>query len=105
MRIAQMIRVHRASFGILQKDLAAEIGIEPHALSRLEQGQLPDVSTYTKVAAWLFAKEETESAAVEPCLTDIRAPRGPVQVLSGGGVAQDAPRTLLGDVGQNTVAE
>jgi len=35
------------------REVAAEIGISPATLSRIERGHLPDIGTFRKVCAWL----------------------------------------------------
>ncbi len=55
MRIAKMIRIWRASEGIDQKDLAAEIGIGASVLSRVEKGKSPDAAGAVKIMAWMLS--------------------------------------------------
>lgn len=43
----------RANTGI--RAMAAEIGISPSTLSRIENGHLPDLDTFRKVCEWLGA--------------------------------------------------
>lgn len=54
MRIATMIRLYRATEGIDQKALAAEIGIGASVLSRVEKGKSPDAAGALKIMTWLF---------------------------------------------------
>ena len=41
----------RASRGI--REVAAEIGVSPATLSRVERGNLPDLETFRKICKWL----------------------------------------------------
>ena len=54
--LADMIRQKKGQMGV--RAAAAEIGISPTTLSRIERGHVPDVATLNKVCAWL--EEEPE---------------------------------------------
>jgi transcriptional regulator with XRE-family HTH domain len=54
-RLGDAIRLYRQSLRLLQKDVAAEIGIPAGALSRLENGGGLDMADLVKVMAWLTA--------------------------------------------------
>lgn len=49
--LAGLILKKRGSMGI--RAAAAEIGISPTTLSRVENGHIPDMQTLTKLCAWL----------------------------------------------------
>jgi transcriptional regulator with XRE-family HTH domain len=49
--IGQLLRDRRGKGGI--RDVAREIGISPATLSRVENGKLPDLDTFSKVCKWL----------------------------------------------------
>lgn len=50
-KFAEMIKSKRGSTGLRQ--LSTEIGISPSTLSRVEQGNLPDIDTYMRLCKWL----------------------------------------------------
>ena len=49
--IGQLLRDRRGKGGI--REIAHEIGISPATLSRVENGKLPDLDTFSKVCKWL----------------------------------------------------
>ena len=53
MRLANLLKLHRVAKGIDQRTLAAEIGINAPALSRLETGKTIHVAETMKVLVWL----------------------------------------------------
>lgn len=55
-RFAEMIKSKRGNTGL--RALAAEIGISAATLSRIEQGNLPDIDTYIKLCDWLEVSTE-----------------------------------------------
>lgn len=50
-KFSEMIKSKRGSTGL--RTLATEIGISASTLSRIEQGNLPDIDTYLKLCNWL----------------------------------------------------
>ena len=70
-QLGQLVAAKRGEDGL--RATAAEIGIAPATLSRVEQGQLPDLANFTKICRWLgedpssilgFDEEEKPVAAV-----------------------------------------
>jgi len=51
LHLGARLREKRGARGV--RDVAAEIGISPATLSRVEGGKLPDLSTFRKVCTWL----------------------------------------------------
>lgn len=49
--LAPMVVKKRGNMGV--RAAAAEIGISPTTLSRIEKGHVPDVGTLDKICAWL----------------------------------------------------
>ena len=49
--IGQLLRERRGNGGI--REVAREIGISPATLSRVENGKLPDLETFSKICRWL----------------------------------------------------
>lgn len=50
-KFSEMVKSKRGKKGLRQ--LASEIGISASTLSRVEQGNLPDIDTYLKLCEWL----------------------------------------------------
>jgi len=50
-RIGPLLREKRGHRGL--REVAAEIGVSPATLSRVENGQLPDLQTFSKMCRWL----------------------------------------------------
>ena len=50
-KFSEMIKSKRGSLGL--RVLASEIGVSASTLSRVEQGNLPDIDTYLKLCNWL----------------------------------------------------
>ena len=49
--IGRRILEKRGDRGV--REVAAEIGVSPATLSRVERGHLPDLGTFTKICRWL----------------------------------------------------
>ncbi len=50
-RLAERIRENRKGKGI--REAAAEVGISPATLSRVENGNIPDLETFSRICRWL----------------------------------------------------
>lgn len=50
-RLAQRIQERRAGKGI--REAAREVGVSPATLSRVENGKIPDLDTFSKICKWL----------------------------------------------------
>jgi transcriptional regulator with XRE-family HTH domain len=50
-RLAQRIQEHRAGKGI--REAAKEVGVSPATLSRVENGKVPDLETFSRICQWL----------------------------------------------------
>lgn len=50
-KFSEMIKSKRGNIGL--RALASEIGISASTLSRIEQGNLPDIDTYLRLCNWL----------------------------------------------------
>lgn len=55
-KFAEMIKSKRGKTGL--RALANDIGISASTLSRIEQGNLPDIDTYLKLCQWLEVSSE-----------------------------------------------
>ena len=76
-KFSEMIKSKRGKKGLRQ--LASEIGISASTLSRIEQGNLPDIDTYIKLCEWLevsteyFTSNNTERNAKSDIIAYLRA--------------------------------
>jgi len=77
------------------REIAHEIGIGPATLMRIENGRIPDVTTYAKICRWLDIdpgtllgfdradatppSSETQSSAATSLFANLRADRTPSQ--------------------------
>lgn len=61
-KFSESIKSKRGSIGL--RTLANEIGVSASTLSRIEQGNLPDIDTYLKLCEWLEVSSDffTKSA-------------------------------------------
>jgi len=50
-RLGEMLRKQRGQRGI--REVAREIDVSPATLSRVERGNVPDLSTFGKICKWL----------------------------------------------------
>ena len=50
-RLAHRIEERRAGKGI--REAAKEVGVSPATLSRVENGKIPDLETFSKICHWL----------------------------------------------------
>lgn len=55
-KFSEMIKSKRGTTGL--RALASEIGVSASTLSRIEQGNLPDIDTYLKLCNWLEVSPE-----------------------------------------------
>ena len=56
-QLGELVAERRGSLGL--RAAAAEIGISPATLSRVEQGHLPDLGNFTKICRWLDVDPST----------------------------------------------
>lgn len=73
LKFSEMIKSKRGKTGLRQ--LAAEIGVSASTLSRVEQGNLPDIDTYIKLCEWLEVSTDyfTTKSAVQDVQSDVVA--------------------------------
>src|SRR3989442_2951324 len=56
-KLSAALRAHRGNRGL--RDVAGEIGgVSASTLSRVEQGNVPDLDTFMRICAWLGASPE-----------------------------------------------
>lgn len=79
-KFSEMIKSKRGSVGL--RSLASSIGVSPSTLSRVEQGNLPDIDTYVRLCTWLevstdyfIRTKKEELAGHEGVIAHLRADR------------------------------
>ena len=88
--MAERIQQRRAGKGV--RDAAKEVGISPATLSRVENGKVPDLDTFSKICAWLG-----DDPAVFLGLTPVQvfsAPRVQMHFKKGAAIEQDTAKAL-----------
>ena len=76
-KLSHMIKSKRGKQGL--RATAKDIGISAPTLSRIEQGNLPDIDTYVKICEWLnvsndyFTSGEKEHNTQDLVVTSLRA--------------------------------
>ena len=56
-RVAEMLRLWRATRRLTVREAAAEIGTSYATLSRIERGHAMDLATWRKLETWLLAED------------------------------------------------
>jgi transcriptional regulator with XRE-family HTH domain len=75
--LASTIKSKRGNLGL--RDAAMQIGISAPTLSRIEQGNLPDIDTYVKICEWLnvptdfFTRAKSDFSTQETVIASLRA--------------------------------
>lgn len=76
-KFSEMIKSKRGNIGL--RNLASEIGISASTLSRIEQGNLPDIDTYLRLCEWLevstdyFTKSTSSDDVQNEVIAHLRA--------------------------------
>jgi len=76
-KLSHMIKSKRGKEGL--RAAAKDIGISAPTLSRIEQGNLPDIDTYVKICEWLkvssdyFTKGSADHDTQDLIVTSLRA--------------------------------
>lgn len=89
-RLANKIAARRAGIGI--REAAREVGVSPATLSRVENGKVPDLETFSRICRWLgedpalFLGIEQTSAAT--------APSARVHFKKGSAIRKDSAKAL-----------
>jgi transcriptional regulator with XRE-family HTH domain len=79
-QIGPLVKDKRGDRGI--REVAAEIGVSPATLSRVERGKLPDLDTFSKLCSWLRV-DPAEVLGIDRKLTrkhTVSADTNPMQV-------------------------
>lgn len=88
--LAERIQQRRAGKGV--RETAKEVGVSPATLSRVENGKVPDLDTFSKICAWLG-----DDPAVFLGLNSghaSSAPRAQVHFKKGSAIEQDTAKAL-----------
>lgn len=56
-RLGRMLTLYRASRRLTTRGCAAEIGVSPATVSRVERGHQPDLATWRRFEEWMLAEE------------------------------------------------
>ena len=76
-KLSLMVKSKRGKLGL--RSASKEIGISAPTLSRIEQGNLPDIETYLKICEWLvvpsdyFTKAESQESTQTIITASLRA--------------------------------
>jgi transcriptional regulator with XRE-family HTH domain len=89
-RLAKRIQVRRAGKGI--RAAAQEVGVSPATLSRVENGKVPDLETFSKICIWLgedpaiYLGARTQARTVPPTAR--------VHFKKGAAIRKDSAKAL-----------
>ncbi|HSB96026.1 MAG TPA: helix-turn-helix transcriptional regulator [Spongiibacteraceae bacterium] len=89
-RLAQRIGERRAGKGI--REAAKEVGVSPATLSRVENGKIPDLETFSKICQWIG-----EDPAIYLGITpkpSTSAPTARVHFKKGSAIKKDSAKAL-----------
>ncbi len=89
-RLAQRIEEKRAGMGVRQA--AAEVGISPATLSRVENGKVPDLETFSKICRWL-GEDPAVYLGIES-VNQAASPTARVHFKKGSAIKKDSARAL-----------
>jgi|SRR5882757_3253563 len=89
-RLAKRIKERRAGKGI--RETASEVGVSPATLSRVENGKIPDLETFSKICRWL-GEDPAIYLGMEPA-TRSTTPTVRVHFKKGAAIKKDSARAL-----------
>jgi len=64
--LSKMLIAYRQKYDINSSELAAEIGLHPSTMTRLEQGRALDSEGMVKIISWIFAPADAKAEKKEP---------------------------------------
>lgn len=88
--LAERIQQHRAGRGI--REAAKEVGVSPATLSRVENGKVPDLETFSKICTWL-GDDPAVYLGIQNSSTTTAA-RAQVHFKKGTAIKQDTAKAL-----------
>lgn len=89
-RLAQRIQERRAGKGI--REAATEVGVSPATLSRVENGKIPDLETFSKVCKWL-GEDPAVYLGIRPAPLS-STPTARVHFKKGAAIKTDSAKAL-----------
>jgi transcriptional regulator with XRE-family HTH domain len=89
-RLAQRIQERRAGKGI--REAATEVGVSPATLSRVENGKIPDLETFSKVCRWL-GEDPAVYLGIRPAPLS-STPTARVHFKKGAAIKKDSAKAL-----------
>jgi transcriptional regulator with XRE-family HTH domain len=89
-RLAERIQEKRAGKGI--REASVEVGVSPATLSRVENGKIPDLETFSKVCRWLG--EDPAIYLGIPQQKQSLAPTARVHFKKGSAIKKDSAKAL-----------
>jgi transcriptional regulator with XRE-family HTH domain len=89
-RLAQRIKEKRGGTGV--RATAAEVGISPATLSRVENGKIPDLETFSRICKWLN-EDPSIYLGLEPA-TEANTPSVLVHFKKGTAIRKDSAKAL-----------
>jgi transcriptional regulator with XRE-family HTH domain len=90
-RLAQRIQEHRAGKGI--REAAKEVGVSSATLSRVENGRVPDLETFSRICRWL-EEDPAEYLGVPTTARSVAIPTARVHFKKGAAIRQDSAKAL-----------
>ena len=89
-RLARRILERRAGKGI--RETAVEVGVSPATLSRIENGKVPDLETFSRVCKWL-GEDPSVYLGLSP-VTVSSTPTARVHFKKGAAIRKDSAKAL-----------
>jgi len=89
-RLAERIQEKRAGKGI--REASSEVGVSPATLSRVENGKIPDLETFSKVCRWL-GEDPAIYLGMAP-QTPSSVPTARVHFKKGAAIKKDSAKAL-----------
>lgn len=90
-RLARRIYERRAGKGV--REAAAEVGVSPATLSRIENGKVPDLDTFGKVCRWL-GEDPGVYLGVKPSANSDNATKARVHFKKGIAIKPESAKAL-----------
>lgn len=89
-RLAQRIQERRAGRGI--REAASEVGVSPATLSRVENGKIPDLETFSRICRWL-GEDPAIYLGMRPAASS-SVPTARVHFKKGAAIKKDSAKAL-----------
>lgn len=89
-RLAQRIQERRAGKGV--RETASDVGVSPATLSRVENGKIPDLETFSKICRWL-GEDPAIYLGIDP-QSKPTTPTARVHFKKGTAIKKDSAKAL-----------